>query len=429
MRRAQPGEGMRAILTAIHTTVHTTVLRATFGAAAVCALAGAARADAPTPWMGVWQGSVGGAQVRACFGTRDQPDHGAYYYLRHLKLIRLDPAFASSGQAWSEGDAEHDSEGAPQWRLAGAPGGALTGTWTDKAGRSLPIRLTRVRLIKGDDVEEPCRGMTFMGPRIAPLTVTRTPAELDGTGYVRLIANVGAHFDVKIESFELTGPILGTTPAAARLNAGLAKPLPSSRPSSLASSLASSAGPGQELGRPDWLACLLDAAGSFGEDGQFEDIVEPGLISRRWLVTSETMNAACGDRQRSDSVDWRLFSLPSGEPVDPWSWFTTDAVQRSRVGSTRLTDIQPKLRKLLAARWSGEDECKDVARTENDWDIHPTREGLAFWPRLPHLMFPCAQDAVVPYGELAPLLNESGRAAIASIVEDLRSLLPPKGKP
>lgn len=383
-------------------------MRAILMAAAVCVLAGSsARADEPPPWMGVWQGTIGGAQVRACFGTRDQPDHGAYYYLRHLKLIRLDPGFASTGQAWSEGDAEHASDGAPQWLMTRTSGGVLSGTWSDKAGRSLPIRLARVPLTKGDDANEPCRGMTFMGPRIAPLTVTRTPSDLDGTRYVRLIANVGAHFDVKIEGFELTG----TTPAAARLTAELSRPLP--KPG------------GRE--RPEWLTCLLDTAGSFGEEGRFEDVLEPDLISRRWLVVSETRDAFCGDS--SASVDWRVYRLPSGEAADPWSWFNAEAVKRNRINSTLLTEIGPKLRKIFVARWSGEDDCKDVPQTEDDWDVHPTREGLAFWPRLPHLKFPCAQDVVVPYGELAPLLNEEGRAAISSIVEDLRSLPPrPKAK-
>ena len=372
----------------------------------VWALAGAVRADPPPPWMGVWQGTLGGAEVRACFGTQGQTDHGAYYYLRHLKLIRLDPAFDNAGQAWSEGDADQTGD-TPRWVLTRTSGGVLGGTWSDKSGRRLPVRLTRIPLLKGDDTEEPCRGMTFMGPRLAPPTVTRIPASLDGTRYVRLIENVGAHFDVKIEAFELPG----STPAIAWLNTLLAKPLPGG------------------ARRPDWLTCLLDTAGSIGEEGEFEDVLEPDVISAHWLVTSETQDASCGDRQRSDAVDWRVFSLPSGEAVDPWSWFTVEAVRRRQVGGVRLTEIQPRLRKILTAHWTGEDECKDVAETEDGWDIHPTRDGLAFWPRLTHLRYPCADDLVVPYAELTPLLNETGRASISSIVEEFRRLPPrPKAK-
>lgn len=86
---------------------------------------------------------------------------------------------------------------------------------------------------------------------------------------------------------------------------------------------------------------------------------------------------------------------------------------------------------MLAARWPRkDDDCSGVPEDQNDWDLHPTREGLAFWPQLPHVMFACSEDVVIPYRELAPLLNPKGRAAIDSIVEDLHALPPsPKRKP
>ena len=38
---------------------------------------------------GVWQGTVGGQQIRACFNQRESSTFGAYYYLNHLVSIPL----------------------------------------------------------------------------------------------------------------------------------------------------------------------------------------------------------------------------------------------------------------------------------------------------------------------------------------------------
>jgi hypothetical protein len=43
------------------------------------------------------------------------------------------------------------------------------------------------------------------------------------------------------------------------------------------------------------------------------------------------------------------------------------------------------------------------------------------------VIFACSEDVVIPYRDLAPLLNAKGRAAVGSISEDLRRL-PPKAK-
>ena len=90
--------------------------------------------------------------------------------------------------------------------------------------------------------------------------------------------------------------------------------------------------------------------------------------------------------------------------------------------------IGPALRRLLVAHWARhEDGCNDIVDDQAEWSIHPTRNGLAFFPQLAHVIYACAEDDVIPYRDLAPLLNETGRAAIQSIVEDLQRL-PPEAK-
>jgi hypothetical protein len=235
--------------------------------------------------------------------------------------------------------------------------------------------------------------------------VSRAPATLDGVRYTKLTVHAGAALDVGIETFAFDG----ATPADNRLNALLAKPLPQSGASKPAA----------------YVVCLMWQAGSSGDDGDYADTLAPALISRRWLVTQEITNSTCGGAHPNAETDWRVFDRTTGDAIDAWSWFTADAAVRSTDDPTLAPSVSPKLHAFLAARWPGKGECKDVLQGQDYWDVHPTRKGLAFWPQFPHVVFACSEDVVVPYRDLAPFLNPKGRAAIASIVEDLNRLPPP----
>ena len=382
-------------------------------AAAVALSAGAAQAQTdapPPPWSGVWQGTVGDAKVEACFGVAGDPDGGSYYYLRHLKPIALE-AQKGARPTWTEGF--DDNKTAPSWTLAASDANALTGSWSG-GGKTLPIKLSRVALTKVDDDDddsEPCGNLSYTAPRIAPPTVTRTAATLDGVRYTKLTLHAGAALDVSVSSFALDA----STPAAARLNAALAKTLPG--PDASANGVRKPA---------DYVACLMWQVGSTGDDGDYADDVTPSLITRHWLVTEETNSSTCGGAHPNASDGWKVWDLTTGNAVDAWSWFNTDGVTRSS-DTPDAPQVGPKLRAMLVARWTHKGECKDVLDGEDFWDVHPTRTGLTFWPQLPHVVFACSEDVVVPYRDLAPLLNAKGRAAIASIVEDLKGV-PPAAK-
>lgn len=360
-------------------------------------------------WTGVWQGTIGSAAIRACFGTWGDPDQGAYYYLRHLSLIALDAPSDSdlAVQGWTERDPGAQKKLAPHWRLALDPDGSLRGTWSAGANNTQPIRLTRAAALDDAEAKAPCGAMSFQRPRIVNLALARKSVTLDGALYAKITADVGAHFDTTIETFAL----LGSGPAVARINADAAKVLPQNGDAAVA----------------DYVDCAISQAASYGENGEYTHTLTPDLLTRHWLAAVETMSGMCGGAHPSAEVDWRVWSLTTGVKVDPWSWFSADAVQRPPPGQYGLT-IKPALRKLLVAHWSRDDDCKDIPERVEGWAVHPTREGLAFWPELAHVEFACSDDDVIPYSELRSLMNADGRAAIASIVEDLRSL-PARRKP
>jgi hypothetical protein len=169
----------------------------------------------------------------------------------------------------------------------------------------------------------------------------------------------------------------------------------------------------------------MQQSGSTGDDGEYDDELSPDLISRHWMVTQETNSSTCGGAHPNASTGWKVWDLTTGNAVDPWSWFTAEGVTRSS-DTPDASQVGPKLKAMLVARWGRkDDDCKDVLDGEDFWDVHPTRSGLAFWPQLPHVVYACSEDVVVPYRDLAPLLNAKGKAAIASIVEDVKALPAP----
>jgi hypothetical protein len=356
---------------------------------------------------GVWQGTLGSQQVDACFGTAESDEEGAYFYLRHLELITLVPPpdveDTGPSRSWIENgqDEVKPKPGDARWTLAPRKDGSLEGTWS-QSGRSLPVHLTRVAW-NGRD--EACGSMTFMAPRIVQPTVTRIPANLDGVAYTKLKVNVGAHFKTDIETFELPA----TSPAAAKVNAQLAEAIPKV---------------GGKL-PPDYVVCAMTVARQSGGTGESGETLAPGFISRRWLAVEDVSNEYCGGAHPNTETMWRIWSLESGEAMDLWSWFGPGGASRNRYHSPV---VGPGLRKLLIAHWPQDEDgsdCNELGETAEGWSIHPTREGLAFFTELDRGA--CSGEAVVPYGELAPVLSTQGKAAIASLEEDVR-VMPPKQK-
>ena len=379
------------------------VLAAAFGLFAGAVLADS---DPPPPaWSGVWEGTLGDQKIEACFGVAGDPDGGSYYYLRHLKLIPLEAPTAPKG-TWVEGY-DDEKKDAPRWTLAAAGANVLSGTWSG-SGKSLPIRLTRIALSSPDDADMPCGSAVFTAPRITATTLTSKPGVLDGVAFTTLTLNVGAHLDASIASFALDA----TTPGATRINAALAEPLSKKGDS----------------GAAEYAECVADAAGTHA-DGEYHVTLKPNLISKHWMVSEEDDEDFCGGAHPNADEAWKLWDLTSGAAVDPWRWFNADGVTYSNDTTPPFAQAGPKLQKMLAARWTHKGECKDVLDgNDSIWDVHPTRRGLAFWPQFPHVVYACSQDVVIPYAELAPLLNAKGKAAVASIIEDLKTLPPPPAK-
>jgi hypothetical protein len=374
-------------------------------------LFGACQAPAAEPkWAGVWSGTIGTAPVMVCLAHKSYEgesfgEQGAYYYKKYLEIITLKDLKPADGKPaglhWMEGFDEAKAAESSQWQLTQVDGSNLTGTWTPGSGRTskpLPIKLSLV--VRQDGEFGSCGGEEFNGSRAVPVKLNRSPAKQDGFAYTKIKADVGKHFDVAIDTFELAG----TTPEIRTINTALRKEIPS------------------DPIKSDYFECVTGSLSSNATDGDYSVTIAPVLISRNYMVSERGRGDYCGGAHPNYSVDWSNWDLRTGEAIDLWNWMGPLAVaQEKKDGYTDVT-IKPLLRKALVKKWkttNTEADC-DFVGAENDyWTLHLNRQGMSFYPQLAHAITACEQDIDFTFAEINPLLSPSGKKAMAAFRADL----------
>lgn len=367
-------------------------MRTRLVALAAFALVAAAAPPAEEPsrgWEGVWQGTVGGLEVRACFAQSGSYRFGDYYYLSHMRLISLQGDGADPG-AYEEGPGSHPA--APRWQLTAPVGDAVTGNWTGR-GRTLPIRLTR--LARPSGAGGSCADRRFHAPRLAGVRVVERPAALGPLSYTRLILDHGGRFEgTSVETFRL--PADGE--AARRINAELLKPL------------------GE--GDGSWWDCLAGALEIGPSEGGEDQKLEPTLLTRRWLVVSRNVDSYCGGAHPNTELEYLTFARATGRTVDLLGWLNQRAVGREATGPGErpFMVLKPAFRVfVMAGARRPEEECHDVVADAEAWGVELTRTGFVFSPSLPRVVLACTAEFPVPFAKLRPYLTAEGAAYVAEI--------------
>jgi hypothetical protein len=351
-----------------------------------------AHADTGAVWEGVWQGKVGNLPVRVCLTKQDGWSFGAYYYLKHLKIIHLDQIGESKD--WTEGERYPENPAKPRWTFDKIGAQSLSATWQSGAKR-LPITLTRAAAIGEDEV--PCGSAAFNGPRATPARVESKPAKLDGRPYTKLTFMPGPQFsDVSIEGFVLDDK----RPAVARVNAQLRARLPGI------------------AGESDYLDCLASSLGAQGTEGDYSQSTTPSMITQNWLAATVEEGAYCGGAHPYSDSSSKSFDLRLGTEVNLQSWFGPTGFTTDKDGGGPIT---PALRTALLKRATKpEKECEGVLAEADFWGLGLTRQGMRFSPSLPRVVLACSEDVTIPYAELSGFLNAKGKAGVASVVADLK---------
>lgn len=360
----------------------------------------ASPADAAIPAQqlhGVWSGTIGTLPVRACIVARDDDLHGAYYYRSKLATIPL-VAERKVPDQLTEGWA--DTPKVARWIFDKASPDRLDGRW-QAGGRKLAIRLVRVPF-KPDADETPCSSIPFHQPRLSGIRLRSTPAVKDGLAITQHIVDYRGHFESTRETFTLAGQ----SPAIARINARLRKPL------------------GQ--GVLDWIDCERSALASSPFGGADNMSIEPRLNTARWLVVNEHWDGYCGGAHPDNSNQPLLFDRRDGRDVNLLDWFRTTAVNRERLeGEADTYDtLTPGMIAAIMgpAKPSGDshdDECDEVIRNESGWNAELTRKGMIFTPQLPHVSTACADGIVMPFAAVRPWLTDEGQREVKAFERSL----------
>lgn len=351
------------------------------------AMAAAAQA-APADLPGIWEGTVGTLPVRACFVRREFSRFGAYYYLSQRRLIALD-AEQDAENAYREGGGEGDDR--PRWLIEQAGPDRLTARWTGN-GRTLPVRLRRVAYEESE--EGPCGSIDFHRPRLEGVRTVAAPASLDGVPYTRLTLSTGDRFEIAVQTFALAG----SGEAVQRINAELGRELAGDPPS--------------------WFQCIQDSLSYSAFEGSFDERLEPVMITDRWLSAARHWDGFCGGAHPDSSNSYRLFDLTDGREIDLHDWFNSAAVKREHfegVDEDSKT-LEPAVREVILQGWRSEaEECDEVIRTAEYWNIGLRRDALVFSPSLPHVVQACWEEFPVPFARLGSFLTEEGAGHVRAL--------------
>lgn len=354
---------------------------------ALLAVAAAAQA-APAGLPGIWEGTVGNLPVRACFVRREFSRFGAYYYLSQRRLIALDAEEGAEGAYREGGGAGGDG---PRWLIEQAGPEALTARWTGN-GRTLPVRLRRVPFVEGE--EGPCASIVFHQPRLEGVRTVATPASLDGVAYRRLTLATEGRFETSLQSFALDG----SGAAAQRINAEL--------------------GRGLAGDPPQWFECIQNSLSHSPFEGSFDERLEPAMFTRRWLSVSHHWDGYCGGAHPDSSNAYRTFDLGSGVEIDLHDWFKATAVKREHLAEVNEDSrtLEPAFRDVILQGWRAEaEECDEVVRSAEFWNIGLTREAFVFSPSLPHVAQACWEEFPVPFARVQSFLTEEGAEHVRTL--------------
>lgn len=330
------------------------------------AIQGSMTEDDAKQLAGVWQGTLGKTQVRACFN--EYGDSGSYYYIKYLKPISLK----------FEDDHFQERDDTGRWQIT-LQDGQLEGLWYLAQGdKTLPINLRRVSAF---DNATDCSSEAYN------LALETQPKLKRG-------AWQSSNHVLKFRELTYGGEVglefRGQQPGLNKINHWLK----------------------QRLTSPELLEHYYqtrrDFLGRMGTAFSDETGVEVSFANDNWLSV-RFYRWAAGYGASGISINFTNFDLKTGERFHPWQWFYD-------VDPDQQTNQLPS---LLQAKWfpkgteaDPEFDCDSTEYGAKGY-YHLTLEtqngqsGLKFWE------FPrgngCEHEFFLPLSDLKPYINQTGR--------------------
>lgn len=365
---------------------------------------GCAVADESKPLIsGVWQGTLGAAQIRVCFETNNR----GYYYREHAPVLR--PLIPNEAADLKEAAVEvvalqwrvaHGEPSEPLWVVEQVEQARIKGQVIEVArAHTAPLRLTRLPFTSEGSY---CSSNAYLSP-LEKYDLVVTKGEWQGFGPQQNYRKI--EFG-DWQSIELAGK--GT--AITHINAAYA--------------LAADEQAHQAY--YEQRREMLEQYG-IGEQVFGEQTTEPVL----WLpdfISIQTYHWPIGQGARGINIEQRTWDLHSGEEVWLWHWLTgAKAYQSAEYASLPYNEaLLPQALSDYMVEHHGLTRTADTTVDEDDeetdrcephdrlyFTLALSATGLEFTP---HSEEPACRDAYeLTFIELEPYLSPEGIAAVASI--------------
>ncbi|MCZ8369894.1 MAG: hypothetical protein O9293_08010 [Porphyrobacter sp.] len=376
------------------------------GLLAALALVSASANAQPLPEHGrIWKGTLGDEAITVCLPD-ERPGTGVFYADATLEPVRLEAENTAEPDTLREMKGYDDPTGAV-WTLITAEDRA-TGEWR-KGADTRRIRLT-AQAVELPEYGSACGSGAFLDPVLAGGRIESSREALDGTAYTVLdytgpqrsgLANYG------VTAFALD-PV---RPGDAAINRALAKALPDDTA-------------GHEAGQ-----CLAGSLTWSNGPGDYGHLLKPELITSRWLSLTSSGSRYCGGAHPTHFLMKQVYDRGNGAEVDPGTWFKRGAVVYYEFdtvaveGRREIAGLSEALTKAVLAHWADGQTAEDAERRRecadmidgNSWQIGLTREGPVFVPQLPHVIFACSDEIVLPWMAARLFLSAEGLAVMASL--------------
>lgn len=369
--------------------------------AALTLVAAPSGAQEPLQTGRIWKGTLGEAAITACFAEETAYD-GAYYVDSVLEPIRLAQIEGRDPPNVAEMRGYDDSTGAT-WTLQSTEG-RIAGERATEAD-TIPIQLTALPVAL-PEYGSACETAEFLDPLLVGGTVTSTRDSFEGAAYTALTyqgPKRAGFEDYAVSSFALD-PV---RPGDAAINTALAKALPDGTAA-------------HEMGQ-----CAGMSLPGLG--GYMDEAWVPVMMTARWLGIRRSGSNFCGGAHPNNFLAASVYDRDSGAEVDPATWFGRGALEfydfESEVDlkpvKRPIAGLSKTLAKAVRVHWPAREDGSECGLPEDlggfGWDIGLTREGPVFVPQLPHVIFACTEEVVVPWSKARPFLSAAGRAVEASL--------------
>ena len=217
-------------------------------------------------------------------------------------------------------------------------------------------------------------------------------AARDGWRYTKRVYRPAAHFadDASIESFSFSPE----QPGDGAINVELAAYLP------------------HETVHDAFLQCSAGNIATSGHDGFYYQLVEPHMVTRRFLAVAEGNELSCGGAHPANWTVYRTFDRQTGKEVDLYDWIGLP------LGEEKTHLLPLALRTAVVDRWSHDNErdddtCREVVADEDYWSLELTLDGISFTPELPRVVMACGDPVLLTWQNLTSFLDAEGRAGLA----------------